>query len=298
MVKHHLLALLLNSMEGVGRASAHRILARFESLESLQQFPREQVLTRLKGIPGGNDIVKRLFDPSLSAEMASRAQAELANLDQYRVTLLTPRDKAWPAPFEQIPEKDRPFILYLHGNAAPLTKKRLAIHGVSPLSTAGFERAQSISEGIQNEGVIPVLGASDGFDIALHKKALGGNPPGTPIAIVHGGLSTIVPQFRPTATAVSRGGGLLLSAFPMTHQAYPHDERFSIYCMGLLCHATLFVEPVPESSSWSAMTRLMKHQIPLFGIPHPEHPLPEAVHGISSMEEIEWIQSAIAISPL
>ena len=65
-------AYALQLADGVGRVTAHRLLKHFDSYEALAAYPREQVLTRMKGAPGAGAILARLFDRGYMQERLER----------------------------------------------------------------------------------------------------------------------------------------------------------------------------------------------------------------------------------
>ena len=81
--------LALLSIEGVGRVTAHRVLARFPAPDALAATPLEQVLVRLKGAPRAAQIAGRLSDSALVSEAVDRAAGEVAALASRRVVALT-----------------------------------------------------------------------------------------------------------------------------------------------------------------------------------------------------------------
>ena len=84
-------ALALLDQEGVGRVTAHRLLERFPTHESLLAYPREQVLIRLKGAPNAERTVARLFDLGVFRDALQKAEDEVKSLAEKHVRVIAVR---------------------------------------------------------------------------------------------------------------------------------------------------------------------------------------------------------------
>ena len=127
-------ALALLSLDGVGRVTAHRLLERFPTLDSLRATPREQVRLRLKGVPNADQTVATLFDDAAFRPALDRAEAEVTALGAKQIGVLTPggagRQRAgWPTGLDALPRADRPVVLYTYGDAGALAGPSLAVPG-------------------------------------------------------------------------------------------------------------------------------------------------------------------------
>lgn len=248
-----LFALALEHLEGVGRVTAGRLLARFASLDDLRRYPREQVLVRIKGAPNAEALVARLFDDDAMLDAVTTAAAECEALAQRRVTLLTLRDDAWPARLADLPRGARPYRLFAYGDPAVLTRPSVAFFARPPLPTGPFEDAQTLVRGLLAEGLVPTTGAAHGFDVVVHRLAAGGEAPRPSMLVLPAGLARLAPPLRPAATAVAKAGGLLLSPFAMPHGPFDHDERERALVQAALADACVFVAPRPDAPEWSAL---------------------------------------------
>jgi predicted Rossmann fold nucleotide-binding protein DprA/Smf involved in DNA uptake len=214
-------ALALLEIEGVGRATANRILARFSSPEELAATPREQVLVRLKGTPAAAAVVQRLLEPGLRDGVATwRKRVEA--LASRRVIVVAPGHPHWPAGLDALAPAHRPVVMWAYGNTACLTGPTVAVLGPTPLPHHEYELAQALTRRLLAEAIVPVVGLRPGFDVALHRMAAAA---GRPLAAVAPcGLARVDGSVRSSATSVVRAGGLLVSSFPMDHGPFEHDE--------------------------------------------------------------------------
>ena len=235
-------ALALLRLGGVGRVTAHRVLAHFASPEALRATPREQVRLRLKGAPRAEATVAKLFGADLD-EALDAARAQTRALAPKGVAVLASGDAGWPAGLDALPAADRPVCLWRYGHAGALARgaapevretiapeaqetaapeaPALAVLGRAGLPPAAFEAAQRLARAHAAGGV--VTGAKDGFDLAVQKTAVGAGA--RVVAVAPCGLAKLAPSLRPGATAVVKAGGALVSPFPMGHGPFDHDER-------------------------------------------------------------------------
>lgn len=239
-------ALALLSLDGVGRVTAHRVLERFPTLDSLRATPREQVLLRLKGAPHADRTVETLFSPEAFAPELSRAQNLADSLRAKRVHVLSSADATWPAGLDDLPRDVRPVVLYAFGDPTLLSARRLALLTHAPTDSAAFETTQALARDAMRRGIGLVVGARHGVDLALQKLAIGAGVPA--VAVVGSGLARLERSMRPGATALVRAGGLLLSPFGMAHGPFDHDERERALVQAALGRAVCAAAP-PQGSA-------------------------------------------------
>lgn len=279
MSDHFALALL--SLDGVGRVTVHRILERFPTLEALRATPREQVLLRLKGVPHAERTVETLFSEEAFGPAMAQARAEINALAQRRVRVIAPGSPDWPGSLDALDRSDRPAVLYAYGHVSALERPALAILARAPIAGDDFEAIQGIARRVLGRGHGLVVGAADGVDVALQKLAVGAG--GRAVAVIGTGLTRLTPSLRPAATALVRGGGLLLSPFPMTHGPFEHDDRERALVQAALGAAVCAVAPAADSSEDRAMAWAA-------GADRPIAVLPPAPPGAS------WANAALTVA--
>ena len=215
-------ALALLSVDGLGRTTAHRILERFPTAAALRETPREQVRLRIKGAPRADRLVEAVLDETFPAALDA-AQATLDGLGARGIWTTAPGDDAWPSGLDALERSDRPVVLYAYGDLGALARPALACLGRPPLAAAAFETAQTLARHALAHGAGVVTGARSGFDVAVQKLSLGAGRGA--VAVLGCGLARLEASLRPAATALTRGGGLLVSPFPMEHGPFDHDDR-------------------------------------------------------------------------
>ena len=246
--------LALLGLDGVGRVTAHRLLEHFPTVESVRQAPREQVLLRLKGVARAADTVAAVAAPAFDDALA-KAERVVEALRQRQISVLTPGGTGWPPGLDALPRADRPAVLYAFGDLGALGWPSLAVLAGSPLAPEPFERAQDVARAVLARGRGLVVGAAHGVDVALQKLSLAADLPA--VAVLGCGLARLDRSIRPTATALTRAGGLLVSPFDMAHGPFPQDDRERALVQAAIGRAVLAVAPPtgsPEdrAAAWAA----------------------------------------------
>jgi predicted Rossmann fold nucleotide-binding protein DprA/Smf involved in DNA uptake len=254
-------ALALLDVEGVGRATANRILGRFSSPEALAATPREQVLVRLKGTPAAAAVVERLLAPGLAVAV-EKARERVQALASRRIVLLAPGHAHWPAGLASVAPAHRPVVLWTYGNTACLSGPTVAVLGPTPLPPDEYEAAQALTRRLIAEAIVPVLGLRPGFDVALHRMAAAAGRPA--VAVAPCGLARVDGSVRPGATAVVRAAGLLLSSFPMEHGPFDHDDVERALVQAAISRVTAAFAPAPGSPEGRALVWAAANGRPAF----------------------------------
>ncbi|WP_412062271.1 DNA-processing protein DprA [Rubrivirga sp. IMCC45206] len=257
-------ALALLSLDGVGRVTAHRLLERFASPEAVRAAPREQVLLRLKGVAHAAQIVDAVCAPAFD-DALDQAAAQVEALAGRRIAVLAPGDDRWPSGLDALDRADRPAVLYAFGDLAALRWPSLSVLASAPLAAPPFEAAQAVARGVLERGRGLVVGAAHGVDLALQKLSLGAGVPA--VAVVGAGLARIDRSMRPGATALTKGGGLMVSPFPMAHGPFDHDDRERAMVQAALGRAVLAVTPPAGSHEARAAAWAADAERPLFLVP-------------------------------
>lgn len=234
-------ALALTSLDGVGRVTARRLIEHFTDVEDLRNHSREQVFLRIKGVANAEQITERLFEGNELPEALARAEEKEEALRERGVQLLCPHSGAWPRGLDALSAPQRPLLLWAHGATGALQQPSAAFLARPPMDEAPFERAQALAGHLVTRGVVPVLGAQSGFDVALTKRTAGQNAPAVLVAAC--GLAQVPRKVRPVAGQVVRAGGLLLSPFPMTHGPFDHDDRERALVQTALARTAVFAPP-------------------------------------------------------
>ena len=286
-----LFALALERLDGVGRVTAGRLLQHFRHYDDLCRYPREQVLARIKGAPNGEALVARLFDEAFMKAQLHAASEALGVLRQRHITLLTPQSPAWPPGLDALPRASRPAMLYTYGALDVLSHPAVGFFARTPLSEAAFEQAQQLVRHTLAADLIPATGATDGFDVVVHKLAAASSTRGA-LMVVPAGLARLAPRLRPTAAATVRAGGLLVSPFSPPHGPFAHDDRERALLQAALCKACVFVEPASETPEMQALRWALDAGRPVFGLARDPSALPDRVHSLQDDIGVEWLLAA------
>lgn len=282
-------ALTLVGMEGVGRVTASRLLHYFASYDELRAYPREQVLSRLKGAPNAAKLVEQLFDLSYMQPLLQQTLEDVRALQQKRVLLLSQGDPAWPIKLDALPRAERPVLLYLFGSIEVLARPSVALFAQPPLSPGPYEQAQVLIHHLLAQNITPATGTATGFDVVTHKLAASDPHPQASMLVAPCGMARLAPRMRPTVSLVAKAGGLFLSSFPMNHGPFSHDDRERAFVLATLTSTAVFIEPKPDTPDWAAMLWLLDQGRSVFGIAAPEHPLPAPVHPLASTTDFDWV---------
>jgi predicted Rossmann fold nucleotide-binding protein DprA/Smf involved in DNA uptake len=259
-------ALALLEMEGVGRVTTGRLLHHFGTYEGLRQYPREQVLTRLKGVPHAAELVARLFDAAFMEPRLEAAALALRTHQERHVQILSPRDPTWPTGVNDLSPGQRPVLLYVYGHPDLLQQPVVALFARPPLSDAAFSLAQTLVQVLAEASVCCMTGAATGFDVVVHKLATEHQPPCPSALVAPCGLAKLWAPIRPLASRAVKAGGVMLSSFPMMHGPFEHDDVERALVMAALAETCVFVEPQPGSAEARALEWALEAGQPVFGI--------------------------------
>ncbi len=98
------------------------------------------------------------------------AEQEIENLPRNGVSVITMEDPEYPALLKNI--FDPPFVLYVKGDCACLTRRAVAIVGSRFASPTGLQGARKLAEDLAEQGVLVVSGLARGIDTEAHEGAL------------------------------------------------------------------------------------------------------------------------------
>ncbi|GAB5520027.1 MAG: hypothetical protein RhofKO_22780 [Rhodothermales bacterium] len=287
-------ALALNAIDGVGRVTINKLLTHFPTYDALKRYPREQVLTRLKGVRQASDLVNTLFSAEAMAPHFATADAELDALRLKRVQVLVPGEHLWPSGLNDLAANQRPPYLYSYGPAPTLHLPKTALFASPPLVDDSFELAQTLVRLLLNYKTVPITSAWSGFDVVVGKLSDGAKLPS--VLVADCGMMHIAPTVRPTVSLAVRNRGVLLSPFAMDHKPFDHDARERALVMAALAQANVFIDPQPKTPEWKALEWSVAQQRPTFAIALSTTELPSAVHRLYSETDLEWVLLALGLS--
>lgn len=282
-------ALALEGLDGVGRVTTSRLLEAFQTYDGLLRYPREQVLSRLKGTRHASHLVNRLLDESFMRERLAKAKEYEKSLATKRVALLTRFHSHWPQQLNQLEAKYAPVVLYAYGTTNALTQPLLSFFARPPLPDPCFDHAQALIRHVLPALILPMTNLASGFDVVTHKITSMTQPPRPSLGITHVGMAKLQPDMRPVVSALVRSGGTFVSPFSMTHGPFEHDDKERARVQAAMAHACVFVEPQEKSPEWVALEWALAHDRPVFAIASPTVDLPDAVHRLTDNVDFDWV---------
>jgi len=165
----------------------------------------EEFLTKL-GCRG--DTVMKVLN-RLEEFDVDQYEAELKKRD---VHFLTIEDDAYPSRLKEI--GDPPMFLYYRGDLTILDQPCIALVGTRKISPYGQRVAEAFVGPIVAAGVVTVSGLAEGIDAVVARETMRAG--GKTVAALGHGLASIFPAKNARlAEEIVKGGGLLLSEFPL-----------------------------------------------------------------------------------
>jgi DNA processing protein len=129
-------------------------------------------------------------------------------------------DPAYPEEMKTIP--DPPLTLFAKGQMTCLRKPAIAVIGTRSISRSGEEKAYRVVEDCVHQGYVIVSGLAHGTDTHAHTAAL--ECGGETIAVLPGGITSIIPRDNTHLASQIVDSGLLLSE--VTEQKGMHKGRY------------------------------------------------------------------------
>ena len=219
----------LNMLPRIGPIRVGRLMQRFGSASSILGAPRSK-LEQAQGV--GKDLAKILQHWEDHADLS----AELSQISDRCLTLLTPQDEQWPTPLRELP--DAPLVLYVWGEITSADNHAIAVVGSRRTTNYGRSCAQKLSFQIAGAGYTVISGLARGIDSAAHEGAVAAK--GRTIAVLGSGLAQVYPaENMPLAELIADGHGAVVSEFPLNtapdQQTFPQRNRIVAgWCSGLL----------------------------------------------------------------
>jgi DNA processing protein len=136
---------------------------------------------------------------------------------------------------------DAPPVLYYRGRLDAIDGRVVAIVGSRAATPYGRSLASTIAADFSAFGVAVVSGLARGVDAAAHRGALRADAP--TVAVIGSGLQALYPPYhKELAREIVAGGGAIVSKFPPTMAARPHQFPMRNRVVAALADATVVVE--------------------------------------------------------
>lgn len=199
---------------GVGRATLHKLMQRFETHEEVVAATTRQ-LAAIDGI--GSKAATSIRRGTDEAD----PQRERASMIQADAQLIMHGDEDYPPLLAAIP--DPPTALWVRGRLDDADRLAIAIVGSRRCTAYGREQAGRFASLLAECGLTIVSGGAAGIDGEAHRGAL--RVGGRTIVVLGCGLSRCYPpQHEQLFAQVVDSGGAILSEYPMATE--PKAEHF------------------------------------------------------------------------
>jgi DNA processing protein len=166
--------------------------------------------------------------------------------------VLLPGDPQWPVELDRVHAP--PGALFVWGELPPLPG--VAIVGSRHATVNGLAFARDLARDLASRGHTVVSGGALGVDGAAHAGALASlssqdsSKTGKTLAILGSGLGELYPpQHVPLFRRIADGGGAVVTEFPFSSLAFPHQFPRRNRLIAALGRAVVVVEAAPRSGS-------------------------------------------------
>ena len=281
-------ALALLGIDGVGPVAVNRILSHFGSYDDLLAFPREQLLTRLKGLQRVATWLEIVTDRHAFEPYLEKASAYAQTLGEKQIKLLSRYHPSWP--LESMEDEHLPPVLYFYGSESSLRYPSIGFIGSPPLEDSAFELAQTLCHQLSSNQTTMYVGDETGFDVVIAKIGSAAEVVSKVVMVHHTGLAKLSSEVRPIASQVSRSGGGLLSGFEMMHGPFAHDKKIRTLLIRACSSVCIFL---PSSDSTVPSVRDVPAGKPTFVLGRHSDDLPDHIHTIENEVDLDWISLAM-----
>lgn len=247
--------LVLKFSEGIGNATARKLIAHFGSAEAVLDVPRS-ALGGLRGL--GRRQLSGLGSPAAQR----RAAGELRFIEREAIQALSPGDADYPALLKQV--GDAPFLLFQKGRIT-YPELLLSVVGTRKPTSYGKLQCEALVAALSDYKVMIVSGMAYGVDIIAHRSALRHGLP--TVGVVAHGLDRIYPAAHHKDLQALYANGGLLSEYPSGTN--PDRENFPVRnrIIAGLSQATLVVEAARKGGALITAHLARGYNREVFAIP-------------------------------
>ena len=256
MIEH---ILTLNALPKIGPVRIRRLLDHFGSAEKILSASKDSLL-RVNGVgPELAEIIR-------NADSHSDASAELRELSDRGLSVITPDDPAFPAALRD--SYDCPILLYVWGKILERDRHAIGIVGTRRASLYGKNSTKKLSYQLAHSGFTILSGLARGIDTTAHEAAIAAN--GRTIAVIGSGLARIYPaENLALAEKIAGGFGAVVSEFPLhtkpDKQTFPQRNRI----VAAWCRALVVTESPAWSGSLITANLAAEYGRPVYAVPGP-----------------------------
>lgn len=203
---------------------------------------------------------------------------EWEKLKEGRVELILIDDNRYPSILREIPWP--PLGLYVKGEIVILEGSAVALVGTRKATREGITLAEDMATEIAQAGLVVVSGLALGIDGAAHRGCLKGR--GRTIAVLAGGLDRPYPRLNAQlAEEILKGGGALVSEYPLGTPALPHQFLERNRIVSGLSKGVVIVEAPSKSGALVTARFALEQGRDVYVLPGPaRHPHFEGSHAL------------------
>ncbi|MDO8494956.1 MAG: DNA-processing protein DprA [bacterium] len=209
--------------------------------------------------------LKKFLPKDGSVQAKINPQKEYARVLDTGLQIITLNDPAYPPSLKNV--ADRPFLLYIKGNADILNNLCFGIVGTRNPTDYGRRATPVIAEGIAKAGFTIVSGLAMGIDGMAHQTAVKNKLP--TIAVLGGGINdnSIVQQNQALSKDIIKTGGAIISEYSLNvhghKQSFPQRNRI----ISGLSKGILVVEADEKSGSLITARCALDQNRDVFAVP-------------------------------
>ena len=251
--------LSLNALPKIGPVRIRRLLDRFGDATAVLGASKDALL-RVDGI--GPELAETI----LNASSLTDPSAELAELRDRGLSLITAADPAFPAAFREA--YDSPILLYVWGKLEERDRHAIGIVGTRRASIYGKNSTKKLSFQLARAGFTILSGLARGIDTAAHEAAIAAG--GRTIGVIGSGLARIYPaENLALAEKIADGHGAIVSEFPLhtppDKQTFPQRNRI----VAAWSKALIVTECPAWSGSLITANLAAEYGRPIYAVPGP-----------------------------
>lgn len=251
-----LYVLALLKAEGIGDATAKKLIARCGSAEAVFKTP----LSQLKGIgKGAENILRQLSSPHLF----TAAESELKFIESNRVQTAYFLEDNYPERLKHC--FDGPILLFSKGNIQYKNRKIISIVGTRQVTPHGASFCKQLITDLAPLDPIIVSGFAYGVDIVAHQAAFEHGL--QTIAVVAHGLDQLYPKVHQKYLPQLLENGGLLSEFcsgtPPEKENFVRRNRI----VAGISEATIVIESAEKGGSLITANRAFDYNRDVFAVP-------------------------------
>ncbi|UCH50944.1 MAG: DNA-processing protein DprA [Chloroflexota bacterium] len=242
-------------MPGIGRVKISQLLEHFTTLEHAWKAPAAEL--KKAGLDS------KTADNVVNLRLKISPDAEMDNMEQYKVKALTCDSSAYPQRLKEI--YDYPPVLYVRGTLLPEDECCLAVVGTRRATVYGRQVAEELVTDLARNGITIVSGLAKGIDSIAHRAALEAGA--RTIAVFACGLDVVYPAENAKLAREVIEHGALISEYPLGTRPkadnFPRRNRI----MSGLSLGVLVIEAGESSGALITANQALEQNRDVFAVP-------------------------------